>query len=69
MCVYCYQVVATYCYKVGHSRKEKKNSKVNDVQGFYWLSRHIVYYLCMDKCGYRSQKLIHYKWVEFCHLV
>ena len=59
MCVYCYHVVTTYCHKVNRSRK--KNSKVNDVQGFYWLSKHFEYYLCMDKCGYRGQKLIQYK--------
>ena len=30
--------------------QEKKNSKVSDVQVFYWLSRYLVYYLYMNEC-------------------
>ena len=30
--------------------QEKKKGKVRDVPSFYWLSRYLVYYLCMNKC-------------------
>ena len=36
----------TFSYKVSDSRK--KNSKVRNFQAFYWLSRYLVYYLCMN---------------------
>jgi len=39
------------------------------VQAFDWSSRHLVYYLCMDKCACVDQQLIKCQWVEFCHLV
>ena len=54
MCVHCYRVVIIYYYKVSHSR-EKKKSKINDVQGFDWLNRHLVYYLYIDEYDYMSQ--------------
>ena len=30
--------------------QEKKKGKVRDVPSFYWLSRYLVYYLCMNEC-------------------
>ena len=53
MCVYCYHVIINYSYKVSDSRK--KNSKVSDVQAFYWLSKYLVYYLCMNECDCLNQ--------------
>ena len=50
MCVYCYHVIIIYYYKV-RKIQEKKIVKLVIVQVFYWLSRHVVYYLCMNECG------------------
>ena len=38
MCVYCYQIIINFCYKV--SRIQEKNVKLVIVQVFDWLSRH-----------------------------
>ena len=46
--VHYYRVVIIYYNKVSHSRKRKKG-KISDVQGFDWLSRQVIYYLCMDR--------------------
>ena len=43
--------------------QEKKNSKVSDVQVFYWLSWYLVYYLYMNECVNIME------WVEICQLV
>ena len=39
MCVYCYHVIITFCYKVSKIQ-EKKNIKLVIVQAFDWLSKH-----------------------------
>ena len=55
MCVLlsCYR---TFCYKISDSRKkEKKRVKLMIVQAFNWLIRHLIYYLCIDKCSYMGQ--------------
>ena len=39
MCVYCYHVMITFCYKVSKIQ-EIKNVKLVIVQAFDWLSRH-----------------------------
>ena len=39
-----------FSYKVSDSRKKKKKSKVRNIQAFYWLSRYLLYYLCMNEC-------------------
>ena len=49
MCVYCYNVIINFCYKVSDSRM--KIVKLVIVQAFDSLSRHLMYHLCMDKCG------------------
>ena len=54
MCVYWYHVIITFYYKVNDSRKKKKVNVVI-VQEFDWLSKHLVYYLCMNKCSFVSQ--------------
>ena len=67
---YRYYVIITFYYKVRF--KKKKNSRVSDwliVQAFDWLSRHLVYYLCMDECACVGQQLIKCQWVDSCHLV
>ena len=38
MCIYCYHVIITFCYKV--SKIQEKNVKLVIVQVFDWLSRH-----------------------------
>ena len=43
MCVYCYYVIITFCYKVRKIQK-KKIVKVVLVQSFDWL-------ICMNECG------------------
>ena len=50
MCVYFYHVIITFCYKVSDSRKEKI-VKLVSVQVFDWLSRYLMYYLCIDEYG------------------
>ena len=50
MCVYCYHVILIFCYKV-RKIQEKKFVKLVIVQVFYWLSRHVMCYLCMNDCG------------------
>ena len=42
MCVYCYHVIITFCYKVSKTKK-KKIVKLMIVQAFDWLSRHKIY--------------------------
>ena len=50
MYVYFYHVIIIFCYyEVKDSRKIIV--KLVIVQAFDWLSRHLVYYLCMDECG------------------
>ena len=40
MCVYCYHVIITFCYKVGKIQKKKRKEKLVIVQAFDWLSRY-----------------------------
>ena len=42
MCVYCYHIIITFCYKVSKIQ-EKKTLMVVIVQVFDWLSRHVMY--------------------------
>ena len=53
MYVYFHHVIIIFCYKVKDSRK--KIVKLVIVQAFDWLRRYLVYYLCMDECGYVGQ--------------
>ena len=53
MCVYCYHVIITFCYKV--RKIQEKIVKLVIVQVFDWLSKHVVYYLCMNKCSCMRQ--------------
>ena len=39
MCVYCYHVIITFCYKVSKIQ-EKKIIKLAIVEAFDWLSKH-----------------------------
>ena len=41
MCVYCYRIIITFCYKV--SKIQEKIVKLVIIQVFNWLSRHVVY--------------------------
>ena len=54
MCVYCYHIIITVCYKV--SKIQEKIVKLVIIQVFDWLSRHIVYNFI-------------YEWVWLCSLI
>ena len=41
MCVYCYRIIITFCYKV--SKIQEKIVNLAIIQVFNWLSRHVVY--------------------------
>ena len=47
--MYCYHVIITSCYKVSDSWLKIVN--IVFVQAFDWLSRNMMYYLCIGKCG------------------
>ena len=49
MCVYCYHVIIPFVIKL--EKFKKKIVKLVIVQVFDWLSRHVVYYLCMNECS------------------
>ena len=56
ICVYCYRVIELFVIKlVIQERKKKKRVKLMIVQAFNWLIRHLIYYLCIDKCSYMGQ--------------
>ena len=40
MCVYCYHVIITFCYKVSKIQEKKKIIKLVIVQALDWLTRH-----------------------------
>ena len=42
ICVYCYHVIITFCYKISKIQ-EKKIVKLVIVQAFDWLNKRIVY--------------------------
>ena len=48
--MYCYHVIITFFYKV--RKIQEFFLKLVIVQVFYWLSRHVVYYLYMNECNY-----------------
>ena len=51
--IYCYRVIITFCNKV--SDLPKQIIKLVIVQVFNWLSRHLIYYLCLDEYGCMDQ--------------
>ena len=47
MCMYCYHVIITFCYKI-RKIQEKKNAKLAIIQVFDWLSKHVVNYFIYE---------------------
>ena len=47
MRVYCYHIIIIFCYKV-NKIEGKKFVKSVTAQVFYWLSIHVICYLCIN---------------------